>query len=530
MKRWLFPVVLIFAFAVAATPAAAQSFPQGVASGDVTSTSAILWTRVEGGGQAKVEVWNNPGLTGKKAFQRNVPQTSAASDFTVKIDATGLSPNTTYFYRFKHETGTGTDLSPVGTFKTTPAASSSANVKFTYTADSDGTINSQTNQPAFNNFETLNAARQENGDFFVYLGDTIYSDSVFRGSPATTIQDYWGAYKQNRTYANLTDLLKSTSTYAQQDDHEVVNDYEGQTVDPARYAAGIGAFLDYMPVRETNLLSDSTCAGDPLFRQFHWGSKADLIIPDERSCRSPDVLINPCAGDLAPTLPAPFRVAFGLPPSPPPGCLAAINDPGRTVLGPAQKQALKDALMDAQANGVKFKFIANEYPIQQFWALPYDRWEGYAAERNELLNFIKDNGINNVVFLTTDTHATIQNQVFRDRFENCTTLSSSCAFFQPPTTIAYELVTGPIATYTFKQEIERAFPGQEAQRVEQLNQALDLAGVDCRDLDRDSYGLVNVNATAGTASLTSKDQNGAAITDKRPGPESTGTCTKTFGP
>jgi len=347
------------------------------------------------------------------------------------------------------------------------------------------------------------------------------------GPPATTLQAYWAKYKQNRTYPNLTNLLASTSTYAQADDHEVVDDYDGQSVDPARYAAGIGAFLNYMPVRETGLLNDPTCAGSPLFRQYHWGSDVDVIVPDERSCRSPDVAANPCQGDLAPTLPPPFRVAFGLPANPPPGCLAAINDPSRTVLGPVQKQALKDALLNSTA---KFKFIANEYPIQQFWGLPYDRWEGYAAERNELLNFIKDNDIKNVVFLTTDTHATIQNQVFRDRFENCPTLSQTFAFVHPPDTIAYELVTGPIATFTFQQEILLLFGQQGPQRLEQLNQALDLAGVDCRDLNRNSYGLVASSTTAGTATLASKDENGAVITDKRPGPDSTGTCTKTFGP
>src|SRR6266498_2776799 len=141
---------------------------------------------------------------------------------------------------------------------------------------------------------------------------------------------------------------------------------------------------------------------------------ADVIILDERTCRSSDVAVA-CAGNLAPTLPTPFRVSFGLPPSPPPGCLAAINDPRRTFLGPVQKQALKGALLNSTA---KFKFVINGDPIQQFWALPYDRWEGYAAERNELLNFIKDNNISNVVFLTTDSHASYQNEVFRDRFEN----------------------------------------------------------------------------------------------------------------
>ena len=66
--------------------------------------------------------------------------------------------------------------------------------------------------------------------------------------------------------------------------------------------------------------------------------------------------------------------------------------------------------------------------------LPYDRWEGYVAERNEILNFIRDNGIENVVFLTTDNHGTMQgDQVSMD-------------FFADRATIANEMVTGPIGT------------------------------------------------------------------------------------
>ena len=46
----------------------------------------------------------------------------------------------------------------------------------------------------------------------------------------------------------------------------------------------------------------------------------------------------------------------------------------------------------------------NEVPIQQFYALPYDRWEGYEADRKRVLNGLQD--VNNLVFLTTDVHAT----------------------------------------------------------------------------------------------------------------------------
>src|SRR5262245_7090765 len=90
-------VAAVFAVLAMAASAVAQSggvpvFTDGVASGDVTSNSAILWTRVDRDTSVKVEVWSNPQLKGKKAFQKTVPHVSAQRDFTVKIDATGLAP------------------------------------------------------------------------------------------------------------------------------------------------------------------------------------------------------------------------------------------------------------------------------------------------------------------------------------------------------------------------------------------------------------------------------------------------------
>lgn len=107
--------------------------------------------------------------------------------------------------------------------------------------------------PAYNEFEVLDAARLEGGDFFIFDGDTIYGDSSHRASgPATMLAEYHAAHRENRGYDNLRTLLNSASVYAAMDDHEVRNDYTAATVDPLRYAAGRRAFLDYYPVRLVN--------------------------------------------------------------------------------------------------------------------------------------------------------------------------------------------------------------------------------------------------------------------------------------
>jgi phosphodiesterase/alkaline phosphatase D-like protein len=254
-----------------------------------------------------------------------------------------------------------------------------------------------------------------------------------------------------------------------------------------------------------------------------------LFILDERSCRSADVQFTPCGGDLGPTLPlairqsSPFNLFFGLPgDAVPAGCLAAINNPSRTMLGPVQKAQFKSDLLSSTA---QHKLVISELAIQQFHALPYDRWEGYAAEREELLDHIQNNGIDNVSFLTTDNHATIQNEVFVDRFENCVgPITLTCPVTNPPTTVGHEAITGPIATNTLQQEVIgfAGFIGLFA-----FNQILNVDATDCRHLDKYTYGHVDVNATGGTATVSSRDSAGAVINDQN---LASTPCSQVYGP
>jgi phosphodiesterase/alkaline phosphatase D-like protein len=155
--------------------------------------------------------------------------------------------------------------------------------------------------------------------------------------------------------------------------------------------------------------------------------------------------------------------------------------------------------------------VISELAIQQFHALPYDRWEGYGGERTELLNFVKSNGIDNVAFLTTDNHGTLQNEVAVDNFSD-------------PTPILNETITGPIATNTFQQEVI-SVAGQVGLFV--FNVVLNLDNLNCRHLDKYSYALVDVDASAGTATVSSRDSTGAVIPDQN----TAGVfCSQTYGP
>jgi phosphodiesterase/alkaline phosphatase D-like protein len=501
-------------------------FPQGVASGEVSSNSAILWTRVDHKTPVQVEVSTSPDF--KKISFKDTVIPQSTNDFTAKIVATDLQPDQMYYYHWRH----GSAISETGTFKTAPfldtipekhvsvdsdSVTSNTSVKFAWTADSD--VSKVNGTPVFGDWKALDAVRSEVPDFFIYLGDTIYSDLRAGGKipDAQTLDEYRQIYKDSRDVEALHNLLLATSIYPLWDDHEVRADWAGQTVDPKFFKIGNQSFYEYMPLlqqpqQQSNSDTDAAidnqqCAGPPQFRVNHWGKDVDLIFIDTRSCRSASVE-DICHNDLAPTLPAFIRSqnpSF-FPPNLPAGCLDAINNQSRTMLGSLQKSMFEEALLNSEA---KYKFVITSVPIQQIYALPYDNWEGYAAERKEILNFIRDNNIQNVTFLTATLHLNLMNQIFIDRFTD-------------PAPIAYEFITGPIAQTTEQQRILQSF-GPNA--LNAFQGILNLVGADCRELDAYSYGSVQVDSKTGTATITLKDQDGNIIHDQL---NPAITCTKTF--
>ena len=494
--------------------AGAKGFSYGVTASEVTQNGATVWTRADKRAKVLVEL-SRDGKFGNKDDRRKKVTPKASDDNTLQVKFGGLTPNHKYRYRFSQGKKR---RSTVGKFQTAPTEQQNATIRFAYSGDTDAQRAKGATKPFYNNFQIYGLMAKEGNNFNVNFGDTIYSDTevgaamengVFQPAAETalSVQQKWAKYKQNLALANLQKVRASTGMYNHWDDHEFVNDFTMSELGTGLYTNGVQAFQDYMPV--------TFKAKTGIYRSFKWGSNAEVFFLDERSFRSAKasaggVCNNPDtnAPDLAPTAPQRIRDVFATvtPSLKQPvsqQCLDTIHDPNRTFLGANQ---LNDFMKRLKGSKAKFKIVMNETPIQMFYALPYDRWEGYEAERQKLLTYIKAN-VKNVVFLTTDTHANLYNDARLATFpeEN-----------GPVDSGVNEMVTGPVATRTFTKEIDAA-AGKEG--------AGDLVtgaffkspppngpGMKCAATDVFSYTEVKVTSKALT--LTPKDINGKLVHEK----------------
>lgn len=401
--------------------------PNGVAAGDLTQSTAVLWAR----SSFPAIVTFTYGITPVGSLI-DVTQTVTDPTIPAKVLVTGLSANAQYVYTATTSEGqVGSGL-----FQTPAENGTSVGLRFGVSGDSRGELRPY---PALSNIPDRDL------DLFIKLGDTIYADIK---SPAvtvtqtTTLADF--RKKHNEVYGlrysrNIwSEVQSKSSILAMIDDHEVMNNYAGGANadtdarfpetnglinDTALYETGMQAFVEYNPVSSTFYTDtgDTDIANEHKFYRYRtYGNDAAFFVIDARSFR--DEEIAPLDPNNA--------IFDGL------RFLNESFESGRTLLGTEQLADLKADLLDADQQGILWKFIAVPEPIQNLGpAGGEDRFEGYAAERTELLKFITENNIANVVFIAADVHGTIVNN-----------LTYQDAAFQTHTaTDAFEVSTGSVA-------------------------------------------------------------------------------------
>ncbi|WP_111765594.1 alkaline phosphatase D family protein [Nakamurella deserti] len=432
--------------AAVATAARGGVFAFGVASGDPTATSVLLWTRItptpdaipgSGRGQAvtvKWEVATDEGFT--VILQRGATRTAADRDHTVKVVVDRLDPYTRYFFRF---TSCGA-TSPVGRTQTAPdepGVTHALRLAFVSCSNYTGGF--------FTAYRGL--AARDDLDAILHLGDYVYeygndpaeagvAGSGDRYGPAALIGTR--DHQPSTEMVSLEDYRVRHALYKSDpdaqaahrrhpwivifDDHEIANDayatgaenHETQD-DPdtsytgpgepagvraegeflARRARAFQAYLEWMPIREPAQYQPQPHQGRQFFRRFSFGDLADLSVVETRQNRSRQVpttsggLLNP-----------------------------ALADPTRHLPEPEQLTWLTQGIRESRK---RWHLIGNQTVFARVYAVPRtgvlpgqifnaDQWDGYQADQSALLTAMSKATTNPVV-LTGDIHSSWANEL-----------------------------------------------------------------------------------------------------------------------
>lgn len=173
-------------------------------------------------------------------------------------------------------------------------------------------------------------------DLFILDGDTVYADS------ATTLEDYRAYWRAAMSTEGLRAVTARTSIIATWDDHEVGNNWAKEDLAEGQFEAALQAYRESLPQR--------VGATGAVWRKQSWGAVADIFVLDCRGEREePDQYISQ-----------------------------------------EQMDWVKAAVV---ASTARFKLILTSVPMSDFTdmlgaSLDEDRWQGYPAQRTELLTAV----------------------------------------------------------------------------------------------------------------------------------------------
>lgn len=369
-----------------ASPGQPSPFLHGVASGDPTAHSVLLWTRVEpsalAGSLVEWEVAADSLFTLPAASGTAVQDPERNGCITVACE--GLEPSTWYFYRFRMDE----IHSPTGRTKTAPAGTC-GELKF-------GVVSCANFEAGYYN-AYRHLGRRNDLDAIIHLGDYIYEYPAGRytaklegrshrpANECITLDDYRTRYAQYRSDPDLQFLHSRYPVIAIWDDHEFANDAHAggaQNHQPeteggwlARRDAARQAYFEWIPVRQE--------VPGRLYRTLHYGNLATLWLPDERlEGRSEQ------ATDVSDPL---------------------YRSPERSILGPTQTEWLESGMQESNST---WRILCNQVILSSIEIPPsfpgkskyMDMWDGYPVARDSLLAFALRNRMNNLVVITGDSH------------------------------------------------------------------------------------------------------------------------------
>lgn len=392
--------------AIVQSESALPSMPFGVAAGAAGADRAVIWSRSDRPARMVVEYSTTEAF---RDVRRVVgPAALEGTDFTARTVLTDLPAGQRLFYRvtFQDLTDLRRWSRPAqGVFTTPATAGGGADVRLAWSADTVGQgwgIN-----PDFGGLRLYETMRRSEPDVFINVGDTVYADqpvlaevtlddgtiwrnlvSEAKSKAAETVADFRGAYQYNLQDEHMRRFNAEVPQITLWDDHEVRDNwYETRDLSQDdRYrikstallaARARQAFLEYNPVP---VQAD---AADRIYRVVPWGPLVEVFALDLRSYRGAN------SPNRQPTL-----------------------DGDSALMGSDQLAWFKARLA---ASSATWKVIASDLPIGMVVGDGPANFEAFAngedgaplgreLEIADLLRFIRDRQIRNVVWITADVH------------------------------------------------------------------------------------------------------------------------------
>jgi alkaline phosphatase D len=337
-------------------------FIYGVASGDPTTTTVQLWTYAGPSTLGQEVTW----LVATDSLFTNVVASGtveviANNGYTVKPIATGLQPNTNYYYRFY---APGNSLSVTGHTQTAPSSPNQA-VNFGIASCSS----------VFSGY--FNAYRQMAKDtsisVIIHLGDYIYDfvdedEQIRITTPFPTSPSNLNEWRDRHMYYLLDPDLRLARQM-----HPWVQTWDNHDFEQ-NGPVGTRAFFEFTPTTPP-LINDS----NRIYRKISYGL-TDIFLIDLMSYRNDD----------------------------------EISPGNNSSLGLEQFAWLTQGLA---ASTAKWKIVGSPKMMTQ-WSIAgleqvigsnspvlfTSSWDGYPAEREAFLTYVDSAQINNVVVLSGDSH------------------------------------------------------------------------------------------------------------------------------
>ena len=337
-------------------------FAIGVQAGSMTDSEVILWTHTEDNLPKQLRIWRMGSDGEEIILVQDLPVIPAEGYIKENVDS--LAPGTVYYYAFFHEEyGALVKRSMIGRFRTAIAEGCKAPITI---GGTHGT-NKHVGLP----YTALEISARYELDAFVHLGDRAYNYG------ASDVESYRKEWRRSLVSPMMQVSMAATGHYIVWDDHELTDNSNLYTLPPEHLAAGKQVFFEHTPV--------PLHANGSYWRSYRWGDSVEFFSLDSRHERiDPSCALKPGSDEYDENV----------------------------YIGAEQMAWLKEGLANSTAH---FKVIFNSVPITKFpdvWNIALcDRWEGYPDQREEILDHIADEEIDNVWWLTGDFHCGTVNRI-----------------------------------------------------------------------------------------------------------------------